>query len=208
MSGVDKDLRSLAARALELGAVAARPLSAREVVIDPRVLFKCRVPLCPSYGANLMCPPFVTTAEQFAVVLQRYAHALLVQQAIPLSAADIKRRFRGKGLDKLVESKAYNKTLSDSQNAFSTVLTTLETEALGMGYRFAAALTGGDCCLCDSCVAAPGAAEAVPCRHPFAARPSMEAVGIDVVRSAAAAGLPIEMPAADNPVWTGLLLVD
>jgi len=29
-----------------------------------------------------------------------------------------------------------------------------------------------------------------------------------VVRSAAAAGLPIEMPAADNPVWTGLLLVD
>ena len=35
---VDVDrLRSLAARALELGAVVARPLSAREVVVDPRV---------------------------------------------------------------------------------------------------------------------------------------------------------------------------
>ena len=208
MNGVDKDVRSLASRALELGAFAARPLSAREVIVDPRVLFKCRVPLCSSYGTNLMCPPFVTTAEQFTAVLQRYSHAVVVQMAIPLSAADVKRRFRGKSLDKLVESKAYNKTLSDSQNAFAALLTTLETEALGMGYRFAAALTGGDCCLCDSCVAVPGAAEAVPCRHPFAARPSKEAVGIDVVRTAAAAGVPIEIPAADDPVWTGLLLVD
>lgn len=209
MSTIDHDLRALATRAVELGAVAARPFSAREVVVDPRVLFKCRVPLCPSYGANLMCPPFVTAPEQFAAVLQRYAHSVVVQQSIPLSAADIKRRFRGKSLDKLVESKAYNKALSDSQNAFATVLTALETQALGLGYRFAAALTGGDCCLCDSCVAVqPGAADMEPCRHPFAARPSMEAVGIDVVRTAAAAGLPIEMPAAENPVWTGLLLVD
>jgi predicted metal-binding protein len=36
----------------------------------------------------------------------------------------------------------------------------------------------------------------------------MEAVGIDVLATAAAAGLPIQMPAGDDPVWTGLLLLD
>jgi predicted metal-binding protein len=36
----------------------------------------------------------------------------------------------------------------------------------------------------------------------------MEAVGVDVLATAAAAGLPIQMPATDDPVWTGLLLLD
>ena len=73
-----------------------------------------------------------------------------------------------------------------------------------MGYRFAAALTGGDCALCGDCVAAAAAAgaEAGAASPPVARRGRpMEAVGIDVVRTAAAAGLPIEMPAADHPVW-------
>ena len=208
MNGIANDVRTLCARAVELGAAAARPVSAREVVIDPRVPFKCRVPLCSSYGENLMCPPHVITAREFAAVLERYAEAVAVQQAIPMTAADVKRRFRGKPLEQLVESKAYSKALADSQNAFVTLLTTLETEALAMGYRFAAALSGGDCCLCERCVVAgAGDAAATGCKHPFTARPSMEAVGIDVVATAAAAGLPIEMPAAEKPVWTGLLLV-
>ena len=46
------------------------------------------------------------------------------------------------------------------------------------------------------------------CRHPFEARPSMEAVGIDVVATAEAAGLSVELPAEDHPAWTGLLLID
>jgi predicted metal-binding protein len=83
-------------------------------------------------------------------------------------------------------------------------MSALEAEAFGLGYRFAVALAGGDCVLCDVCVGPGGE----PCRHPFAARPSMEAVGIDVLATAEAAGLPIEMPAAEHPCWTGLLLID
>jgi predicted metal-binding protein len=230
------DVRALAARALELGAVAAQPLSAREVVVDPRVTLKCRVPLCPSYGVNLMCPPHVIGADEFADIVRRYDECLVVQQAIAMTAADVKRRFRGKPLHELVESKAYGRTLAESQNAFVELLTSLESEALAMGHRFAAALAGGDCCLCETCVAAPpapaaagrrasgakgggaksagakaangGAALVEPCRHPFKARPSAEAVGVDVVATAAAAGLTIEFPAGDDPRWTGLLLVE
>ena len=36
----------------------------------------------------------------------------------------------------------------------------------------------------------------------------MEAVGIDVVATAEAAGLKLEIPAGDSPRWTGLLLID
>jgi predicted metal-binding protein len=208
MARVETDVRTLCDRAVELGARAARPLPAHEVVVDPRVALKCRVPLCASYGRNLMCPPFVPTADEFASTLRRYASALVVQQLIPLTAADVERRYRGKGLDELVESKAYQRTLAASQNRFDAVMGTLEREALGMGYAFAAAFGGGDCCLCEACVAAQtGIATCEPCRHPFLARPSMEAVGVDVLATAAAAGLPIEMPATDDPVWTGLLLV-
>ena len=75
--------------------------------------------------------------------------------------------------------------------------------------RCAAALDGGECALCPVCTAAeaaPGEPVAA-CRHPFAARPSMEALGIDVVRTAAAAGLDVRFP-TDEPRWTGLLLID
>jgi predicted metal-binding protein len=36
----------------------------------------------------------------------------------------------------------------------------------------------------------------------------MEAVGIDVVATAEAAGLVIELPADEHPAWTGLVLID
>jgi predicted metal-binding protein len=156
-----------------------------------------------------MCPPFAPTAEQFADTLRRYALALVVQQAIPLTAAEVARRYRGKGIGELVASTAYQRALAASQNAFAAVMGALEREALGLGYAFAAAFGGGECRLCEACVAAAtGTSTSAPCRRPFQARPAMEAVGIDVLATAAAAGLPIQMPADDDPVWTGLLLLD
>jgi len=80
---------------------------------------------------------------------------------------------------------------------------------LALGCAFAAGFGGGECRLCEACVAVQtGTSTREPCRQPFRARPSMEAVGVDVLATAAAAGLPIQMPATDDPVWTGLLLLD
>src|SRR5664280_2774563 len=78
-------------------------------------------------------------------------------------------------------------------------------EALaGMGYAEANAVPRG---AAGTSAAAAGRKGGEACRRPFEARPSMEAVGIDVVATAEAAGLAIEMPAADKPCWTGLLLI-
>jgi len=223
-------IQAIVAKARELGADRAAPLPARAVVVDERVNFKCRVPLCSHYGVNLMCPPNVPTPAETRVALARYSDTLVVQSDIPLTQDAVDEALAGMGYAEAnavagmaaaatggaegrggaavavagPHTAAYEASLTDSQNEFARLMTALESAAFKMGYRFATAFAGGDCVLCDVCVGKDGEA----CRHPFEARPSMEAVGIDVVATAEAAGLAIEMPAADKPCWTGLLLID
>jgi predicted metal-binding protein len=56
---------------------------------------------------------------------------------------------------------------------------------------------------CGKCVGTGG-----KCIHPFSARPSMEAMGIDVVATLENAGKNLEFPVKDKVQWWGLLLVD
>ena len=222
-------IQHIVARARALGAGSAAPLPARAVVVDERVNLKCRVPLCASYGHNLMCPPNTPTAAETRAALARYSDALVVQLDIPLTQAAVDEVLEGMGYAEArapgaaagtegatnaggngggagvtAATGAYEARLRDSKNEFARLMTALEGEAFKMGYRFAAAFAGGDCVLCEVCAGADGQ----PCQHPFEARPSMEAVGIDVVATAEAAGLVVELPAAEHPRWTGLLLID
>ncbi len=166
---------------------------------------KCRVPLCAHYGHNLMCPPNVMEPAETSGVLRKYSDALVVQGEIPVTQRDVDETCDG-----LPYAEAHGQmdglgALRDSQNDFASLMSALETDAFKMGYRYATAFSGGDCVLCEECV---GLGSGESCRHPFAARPSMEAVGIDVVATAEAAGLSVELPAEDHPCWTGLLLID
>jgi len=215
-------IQQIVARARALGAGSAAPLPARAVVVDERVNLKCRVPLCASYGVNLMCPPHTPTASETRAALARYSDTLVVQLDIPLTQAAVDEALEGMsyaeahapatgaaaagaaGNGGSAGTAPYEARLRDSKNEFARLMSALEAEAFKMGYRFAAAFAGGDCVLCDVCAGASGE----PCNHPFEARPSMEAVGIDVVATAEAAGLPLELPADKHPRWTGLLLID
>lgn len=198
------DLEMLCALALSKGASAARPMDVSGVVLDPRVRLKCMVPTCANYGRNLMCPPNVMSMDQFAEVLGRYSRAILVQYPIPLDRR-IMRGSEGKRLEEVYEEEDYAKRLRSSDVIFNDLLNEVEREALGMGYRFATALSGGACPLCEECV---GQGSGGRCRHPFRSRPSMEAMGIDVFLTAQNAGLGFEIPPRDNPVWNGLVLID
>ena len=79
----------------------------------------------------------------------------------------------------------------------------LERSALLQGFPGALGLAAGHCHLCDECT--PDA-----CTRPGEARPSMEASGIDVYATAAAAGWRLEtVRDHESPVtYLGLLLVD
>jgi predicted metal-binding protein len=174
-------------------------------VIDPRVRLKCSIPLCESYGHNRMCPPNIISVEEFAKALSRYRFGLLIQFEMEWGEDEIRKRFEGKSLEVLHRDGGYVDKMTEVMRQMSEVLSKLEKEALYMGYRFAAALSGGCCRLCDECI---GPDPKDTCRHPFQARPSIEAVGIDVIATAKNAGLKVEFPARGKAVWTGLLLVD
>ena len=81
----------------------------------------------------------------------------------------------------------------------------IEALAFKEGFYLAAGLIGGDCALCLDCVT-PRSGE--PCRHPFEARPSMEAMGIDVLETCRRAGLPMFLSSRKNVRWTGIVLLE
>ncbi|OPY34487.1 MAG: hypothetical protein A4E32_00215 [Methanomassiliicoccales archaeon PtaU1.Bin124] len=201
MSATPKDLRALTSKAEEMGASKASTILASSVIMDPRVELKCRIPLCPNYGRSLTCPPNVIGPERFALALGRYSHAVLVQKRY--DQKEMMAMLATTPYQELESSPEYLGRMRGMFKDFAAIMSGLEGEAMRMGYRFAAALVGGPCCQCDEC-ASPGQ----KCRHPFQARPSMEAMGIDVIATAASAQMAIEYPARDYATLTGLLLVE
>ncbi len=128
------------------------------------------------------------SAEEFSKVLARYRYGILVQISVPATEL-------GEDRDKAVH---------DQVKKLNEIVAKLERDAFLFGYRFAAGLGGGPCPLCEEC----SAIEGEDCRFPFQARPSMEALGIDVIKTAESAGMPIDLPPKDTYVWTGLVLLD
>ena len=202
---IEEHLAELCSKATAYGASKAVPTPISNVVMDPRVSLKCQIPRCLHYGRNLMCPPSCVRPEDFAIALRRYKFTVLVQAKIITDLASVERRLGAASLIEVINDEDYRRQLRASTRSFEGILNKLEKDAMMMGHRFALALSGGACSLCDECV---GISSGEPCRHPFEARPSMEAVGIDVILTAENAGAGVEFPVKSDPVWTGILLVE
>ena len=183
-----KILDELRTFAVGTGASGAVVMDIDEIVIREQVRLKCRVPLCKSYNRNLMCPPNVMEPEEFKKVLECYSKAILMQKEGRVEP--------GQEEDRAVIFKPANE--------LHQMVNEVEREAYRKGFRFAAGFIGGSCKLCDECVTV---GSGLPCKYPFKARPSMEAMGIDVFDTAGGAGLPFSIPMGDSVVWCGLVLV-
>ena len=173
--------------AISLGASRAKAVDVAEIIVfDERCRLKCFVPLCPEYGSNLLCPPNLPPLEEVWKAIKRYRKAVLVQKDY-----------------RLLSEKYRRELVADAWRDFNNLLSSLERRAFELGYVFAAALGSANCVLCEKCVGPSGV-----CKHPLEARPSMQALGIDVFSTAKKAGMPISMPIRDTLTWTGLLLVE
>lgn len=86
----------------------------------------------------------------------------------------------------------------------SGIVYKIEKEAFLAGFYKAFAMGAGPCDLCPSCNTDK------TCRHPYKARPSMEASGIDVYKTARNNGYKIEVLKATNckENYFGLVLVE
>ena len=79
----------------------------------------------------------------------------------------------------------------------------LEKEAMSKGYSLAISFVSGSCQLCDKCQT-----ETRICIHPEMARPSEDAVGVNVKKTAKNAGIEFVFPFPKNPESFALLLID
>ena len=203
MEGMSAEQRygELVQLALEEGARAARVISARMVVVDERVRLKCEVPRCAKFNQYLTCPPHVMPVTTFAGVLTQYEWCLLVQ----VEATGVDSGDKSPGRIERDVLKENLKRHRPHQLKLLEIIERVEAAAFKRGMRFAAGFTGGECVLCEQCVANR---LSDPCRHPFRARPAMEGVGIDVIETAQRAGLPIHLSSSENVLWTGLVLLE
>lgn len=210
-------LKELEKFAIERGCYRARAFPAREVVVDDRVRLKCEIPLCPHFGHCLTCPPAAPPVDEFRKILKLYKKALMVQTRSSITGEiekavreDVLRYIAAPGAAKKrekTEDWVYS-DLSDMKVAainLHKIVNEVEGRAMEMGYHYATGLIGGECMLCAVCV---GQGSGEKCRFPYQARPSMEGVGIDVVRTSVKAGLPFEIPPKTEIIWSGLILVD
>jgi len=208
MLQAEKDLEVLCKLAKDLGATNAVSFDAKDVVVDERVRLKCLVPVCDDYGLNLMCPPYVMSVSEFREILAKYNCAILIQIEAPITAR-MKKEIRQAGdVASLYKSAqfvdSYKKAFDPIKLKLHHIINKVEAQAYMLGYRFAAGFKAGSCKLCPECVTRNPQA---PCRHPFQSRPAMEAIGIDVFKTAENAGLPFDIPAKNKAVWNGLVLV-
>ena len=170
--------------ALTGGADHAVPIDPDQVIVDERVRLKCRVPICDAYNQSLMCPPNVLTVDEFKNLLSMYSEAILIQV-----------RASGNSEEEIIAAELHVQNL----------ISELETKALMRGNYFVAGFGAAQCRLCPTCV---GVKSTEKCRHPFRARPSMEAVGINIYKTCENAGVPIKPLDKEDLYFVGLLLLN
>ena len=164
-----RDLELYEKKAVQLGATDARIISARKVMIDPRVRLKCLVPRCHLYGETPNCPPYTPELHEMREIIKKYEYAILMKNdVIPV--------------EDFLDNEKWHKAHMAHQGKTHRIVSGVEALAFNDGYYFAAGFAAGGCktTLCGGRICQ--FLDSGRCRFPLKARPSMEAVGIDVYR--------------------------
>lgn len=194
--------------ALDKGAVEAKVIPTNQIVIEDRVVLKCRSG-CPSYGKKLTCPPFAPTVSEFRKMLKDYKHAMLIKFGVEAETdsevAGNYLRFQYDPNASEEQKKKVTKFISDhakDRRRMHLAVLELEKAAFTKGYAFATGLFG-PCYLCEECNVKNGV-----CIHPTMARFAEHAVGVNVKKTTEKAGFPIRFPFQRKPDRIALLLID
>ena len=194
---------------LEMGAVDAKIITADKVVVEDRIVLKCKVG-CTHYGKTLVCPPYTPTAEEFRKIVSEYSYALLMKFKSQAKAdAKLAKHLSKAETDPSIPENVKEKVQvfwaawKDDKSKILSVVLDLEKAAMSKGYPLAIGLVSGYCQLCEKCTL-----DRTTCVNPIKARYSEEAVGVNVQATAKNAGIKVTFPFEKNPVSFALLLID
>jgi len=158
-----EDLERYRTRACALGAADAVVIAASQIVVDERVQGKCLIPRCENYGHSAHCPPTLPPLDEVRRIIARYHWGVLLKIEVPTDVS-VKKDiiWRTQELD---------------------IVCNLESEAYYDGYYLAMGISALPCksTLCPT-VACAALTPGGHCPYPFRARPSLQGLGIDVIR--------------------------
>lgn len=168
----------------------------RRVEFDPELLVPqqsiralCFENKCGHFNSHYMCPPHVGSIEENAAQLSKFQRAILLQYSKPL---DVENDTQG-----LIQSKIdFHEKILQLEDFARNTAGSGSAKVPGVW-----GLIGGTCELCAECRAKTGE----PCPYPERARPSLEALAIDVVALLDRFSLDSRFH-ADRIAWTGCLL--
>jgi predicted metal-binding protein len=155
----------------------------KDTVVAQWVRMKCRFG-CPDYGKGGACPPNTPSVEECARFFQEYRRGVIF-------------RFEKK-VDKPEDRHAWTKKIS-------LRLLALEREVFLSGMVKAFLLPMDSCQLCKDCTGSRA-----ECKNPLKARPTPEAMAVDVYSTVLRAGYPIEVLSDYDKIMNryALLLID
>ncbi len=203
-----ESLDFLRKQALELGAVDAKIIPVKKIVIEDRVVFKCKLG-CEKYGKTLACPPYAPTPEQFRKIVSEYHYAMFMKfksQAegnSELIQVSLKSGDQSVPTEMKAKVESFWSAWKKDMNKLLDIVHKLEKSAAEKGYLLAVGLVSGSCQLCEKCNVEKGV-----CVHPAMKRYSEEGVGVNVKATAEKAGVKFTLPFKKNPETFALLLID
>ena len=202
-----KSLAFIKKQAVESGAVEAKIIPVEKIVIEDRVVFKCKLG-CEKYGRTLACPPHAPTPEEFRKIVSEYRHALFMKFKTQVEGDSELIKYLSKTDDSIpLEMKAkvekFWSSWKDEMKKILDIVHNLERIAIKEGYLLAVGLVSGACQLCEKCNVETGI-----CIHPTMKRYSEEGVGVNVKATAEKAGIKFTLPFNKNPETFALLLID
>ena len=149
---------------MELGANDAKIISTDMISIQDEIVQLCREPLCEGFAASINCPPHAMKPAEFREEILKYQNAVLFKTDVDPEIL-----------------------LSEKPHAafrrIYEIATQLETLSMDAGYSQSMGLAAGSCkpvfCPDYECQAL---IDETSCRYDALARPSMEALGINVFK--------------------------
>lgn len=174
---MQQDLRTLVGRIEELeGVDRAAIVSAKDIIVDEKVRWKCKYPVCFGYGTSPLCPPNTPPVDECERVIHSFRYAIVFQLGVPVED------FTGED---------WARKAGKHFRLNNSVTNQVEAWANSMGYRQAVSLQGGPCTGLEGCRAKSRDSEDTGpwcavlqgkrCRSFLRVRPAMEAMAIDVI---------------------------
>lgn len=163
----------------EYDAVRLYPMSPQKLIFEERVKLNCFY--CKNYGQNWKCPPKIPQID-YQKMVSEYQYGVFAKLELPFT------------------EETFGDVRTQSTNRLHQALLKMERYMWEHNMPLAVSFIGGSCKLCKN-----GCGKE-RCNNPYLARMSIEAMGVNVVKSAEACGISIAFPPERRLVRLGMLL--